>query len=270
MEDIKRLATTVIGLPTVVAIMIFANNYIVDAIIAIIAIISLHEYFNAISKKAKPIRWIGYAVCISIAFIHIIPMEYLKLIMPVTISCVSLVLFLHVILTEMKVTFKDVAYTFFGITYAPIFLMYLAVIRGMDNGRILIWYVFICAWATDIFAYLTGRYIGTHHFSKISPHKTIEGCIGGIAGASVIAIIYTFFINQYFGLNYSYLFVAIITAILSAVSQVGDFAASSIKRYVEIKDYGELIPGHGGMLDRIDSLLFIAPFAYVLFSLFMQ
>lgn len=270
MEDFKRLFTTVIGLPAVVAIIIFANNYIVDAIIALIAIISLHEYFNAVSKKSTPIRWVGYAVCISIAFIHIIPVEYLKLYIPVTISFVSIVLFLHVILSEMKIDFKDVVYSFFGIIYAPIFLMYLAVIRGMDNGKVLIWYVFIASWATDIFAYLFGRYLGKHNFSKISPHKTIEGCLGGILGASTVGIIYTYVINQYLGLNYSLVFVAIIIAILSVISQIGDFAASCIKRFVGIKDYSELIPGHGGMLDRIDSLLFIAPFAYILFTLIMQ
>lgn len=270
MEDFKRLASTAIGLPAVVAIIIFANNYIIDIVVAIIAIISLHEYFNAISKKANPVRWIGYISCISIAFIHIIPTEYLKLIVPVTISLTSLVLFLYVILSEMKVNFKDVAYTFFGIIYAPIFLMFIAVIRGMNNGEILIWYVFIAAWATDIFAYLGGKYLGKHNFSKISPHKTIEGCIGGIVGAAVVAIMYTYFVNQYFVLNYSYILVTILSAILSAISQIGDFAASSIKRYVDIKDYGELIPGHGGMLDRIDSLLFIAPFAYILFTLLMQ
>ena len=269
MEDFKRLATTIIGLPSVVAIMIFANNYIIDIIIAIIAIITLKEYFNAIAKKANPIRWIGYIVCISIAFIHIIPMEYLNLYMPITISSVFLILFLHVILSKMKTTFKDVAYTFFGIIYAPIFLIYIAMVRGMENGRILIWYLFISAWATDIFAYMVGRYLGKHHFSKISPHKTIEGCIGGIAGAVIIAIIYTYVINKYFAMDYSYLFIGIIVAILSIISQIGDFAASSIKRYVDIKDYSELIPGHGGMLDRIDSLLFIAPFAYLLFLFIM-
>lgn len=269
MEDFKRLTTTIVGLPAVVAIITFANNYIVDAIIAFIACIALTEYYNAISKKAKTIKWIGYIVCISIAFIHIIPMEYLKLIMPITVSFVSLVLFLHVILSEMDINFKDVSYNFFGIMYAPVFLMYLAVIRGMDNGRILIWYVFIAAWATDIFAYLVGRYLGKHYFSKISPHKTIEGCIGGILGAVVVSIIYTYVMNSLFSLNFSYLFIGIIAGLLSAISQIGDFAASSIKRYVDIKDFSELIPGHGGMLDRIDSLLFIAPFAYILFTLLM-
>ena len=86
-----------------------------------------------------------------------------------------------------------------------------------------------------------------------------------MSGAVVIAVLYTLAINKIFDLQYSYLFVVIVTAILSMIGQVGDFAASSIKRYVNIKDYSNLIPGHGGMLDRIDSLMFLAPFAYVIF-----
>ena len=78
---------------------------------------------------------------------------------------------------------------------------------------------------------------------------------------------YTFFVNNYLGMEYSYLYIGIIALILSLVGQIGDFAASSIKRYVDIKDFSNLIPGHGGMLDRIDSLIFLAPFAYALFTL---
>ena len=109
--------------------------------------------------------------------------------------------------------------------------------------------------------------MGKHKFSKVSPKKSIEGCIGGTIGAILIMLIYTYIINKYLGMNYSYLFIAGIGFILSLVGQIGDFSASSIKRFVDIKDYSNLIPGHGGMLDRIDSLIFLSPFAYALFTL---
>ena len=80
-------------------------------------------------------------------------------------------------------------------------------------------------------------------------------------------LIYTYIANTFWNMNYEYWFVAIIGAVLSLIGQIGDFAASSIKRYVDIKDYSNLIPGHGGMLDRIDSLIFIAPFAYIFFTI---
>ena len=146
--------------------------------------------------------------------------------------------------------------------------MFIPLIReNLANGKILIWYVFLTAWGTDIFAYLIGKRFGKHKFSKVSPKKSIEGCIAGILGAVIIALIYTVAINSIFEVQYSYVFIGIITAILSIAGQLGDFAASSIKRYVDIKDYSNLIPGHGGMLDRIDSLIFLAPFAYALFTL---
>lgn len=268
--DFKRIASALIGFPGVVAILVFANNYIVDIVISIVALIAMHEFYNAVAKESKPIRWIGYVACFSIAFIHIIPevlsetvIELIKtLFIPVTI----LTLFLHVILSKMKINFKDIAYTLFGILYIAVFIMFLALIRGIENGKVLIWYVFFSAWATDVFAYFVGKYLGKHKFSEISPKKTIEGCVGGTLGAVIIVLIYTYCINKFLIYEYSYIYASIVTVLLSIISQIGDFAASTIKRYVNIKDYSELIPGHGGMLDRIDSLLFIAPFAYVLFT----
>ena len=135
----------------------------------------------------------------------------------------------------------------------------------LENGKILIGYIFVVAWATDIFAYLIGKKFGKHKFSKVSPKKSIEGCIAGILGAVVVATLYTIIINKSFGVNYSCLILSLSAVIFSIISQVGDFTASSIKRFADVKDYGNLLPGHGGMLDRIDSLIFIAPFVYLMF-----
>ena len=126
-------------------------------------------------------------------------------------------------------------------------------------------YILIAAWGTDVFAYLIGKKFGKHKFSKVSPKKSIEGCIAGTIGAVLIMILYTFILNTYFQFNYSYIYIIIIGIVLSLIGQIGDFSASCIKRYVDIKDYSNLLPGHGGMLDRIDSVLFLAPFAYLLF-----
>ena len=167
----------------------------------------------------------------------------------------------------MKTNFKDVAYTIFGILYIITCISFVSLIRGMENGIILIWFAIIAAWGTDTFAYLIGKRFGKHKFSQVSPKKSIEGCIAGILGALLLVIIFTLAINNIYQLNYSYINVSIVTVILSIIGQIGDFAASSIKRYVNVKDYSNLIPGHGGMLDRIDSLIFLAPFAYVFFTM---
>ena len=266
--DIKRLTSALLGFPLVVLILTFGNKYVVDIFLMIVAMLGMQEYFNAVAKESKPVRWVGYLSCIAIALVHIlpenVPEQTNKMILLIAIPLINLILFAHVIITNMKINFKDIAYTLFGIIYVIGCIIFLALLRGMTNGRILIWYAIIAAWGTDIFAYLIGKRFGKHKFSEVSPKKSIEGCIAGIIGAIVIAILYTLAINKIFDLQYSYLCIVIITAILSIVGQVGDFAASSIKRYVNIKDYSNLIPGHGGMLDRIDSLMFLAPFAYVL------
>lgn len=265
--DIKRITSGLLGFPLVLIILIIGDKYVVDIALAIIALLAMNEYLNAVSKVAKPVRWISYLSCFAIALIHIVPEEYLKMVVTLSAPTILLILFAQVIATEMKTNFKDIAYTFIGIFYVVFFMMFVAFINGMPNGNILIWYAIIAAWGTDIFAFFVGLLIGKHKFSKVSPKKSIEGCIAGTIGAVLLVLLYTYIVNIFFGMNYSYLYFAGIGLILSLIGQIGDFAASSIKRFVDIKDFSNLIPGHGGMLDRIDSLIFLAPFAYALFTL---
>ena len=265
MENMKRITSALLGFPLVLAIFIIGNKQVVDVALAIIAVLAMSEYFNAVEKVAKPVRWLGYISCFSIAFIHIIPVECLNMVVTLAVPTILTILFAQVIATDMKTNFKDIAYTFIGIFYVVFFMMFVAFINGMENGNILIWYAILAAWGTDIFAYIIGKHFGKHKFSKISPKKSIEGCIGGTIGGTILMLIYTYAANNFWGMNYEYLTITIIGVILSILGQIGDFSASTIKRYVDIKDYSNLIPGHGGMLDRIDSLIFLAPFAYVIF-----
>ena len=265
--DIKRITSGLLGFPLVLIILLIGNRYIVDIALAIIALLAMNEYFNAVQKVSNPVRWVGYLSCFSIAIIHLVPQESLNMVVTLSVPTILLILFAQVIATDMKTSFKDIAYTFLGIFYVVFFMMFVAFIDGMDNGKILIWYAIIAAWGTDIFAYFIGKHFGKHKFSKVSPKKSIEGCIAGTVGAILLMLLYTYVANTFWGMNYSYGFIAMIGLILSLIGQIGDFAASSIKRYVDIKDYSNLIPGHGGMLDRIDSLIFLAPFAYALFTL---
>lgn len=218
--------------------------------------------------KAHPIDWMGYIAAASISIIHIVPMDFALKMIGLLLSGTILVLFAYVIATSGKTTIQDIAITFFGIFYVVIFLMFVPIIReNLQNGKLLIWFVFFSAWGTDIFAYLIGKHFGKHHFTEISPNKTIEGCIAGSIGAVIMVVIYAVVCNIVFKTQMNYIYVAVIGLLLSLVSQIGDLAASSVKRYTGIKDFSNLIPGHGGMLDRIDSILFIAPFAYFLLEL---
>lgn len=267
MNNLKRIITAVIGLPIVAAILIFGNKYLIDVVFAIVAEISIYEYFHAISKEYKPVKFLGYIAALLIAFIHIIPIEILTKTAAIFVPTSIVILFASVVITKMEIKPKDIFATFFGICYIIGFIIFLPMIYGEANGKFLIWYILIAAWGTDTFAYSVGRRIGKHKLTSISPKKSIEGSIAGTIGAIAIALIYTYIVQKYVDLNISYLVIAGVTFVLSILSQLGDLSASSIKREMEIKDYGNIFPGHGGMLDRIDSIIFVAPFAYLLLVL---
>ena len=157
--DIKRITSALLGFPLVLLILLIGNKYIVDISLSIIAILAMDEYFNAVSKVSKPVKWLGYISCLSICLIHVVPVQYLSTAVTLSIPVILLILFAQVIATEMKTSFKDIAYTFLGICYVVFFMMYVALIDGMNNGKILIWYAIIAAWGTDIFDYFVGKAI---------------------------------------------------------------------------------------------------------------
>jgi phosphatidate cytidylyltransferase len=145
-------------------------------------------------------------------------------------------------------------------------LSYIYQVRILDDGAWIVWLIFIGAWGSDTCAYAVGVLFGKHKFApKLSPKKSLEGCIGGIVGAALIGFLYATAIGSYITqLQNPQLIFAIIGAASSVISQIGDLAASAIKRNHNIKDYGNLIPGHGGILDRFDSIIFTAPIVFYL------
>jgi phosphatidate cytidylyltransferase len=272
--NLKRLLTGIIGFPIVLAVLVLGNRYVIDILMAVVSIFAIYEYSKcAKHKDINIVTWLGYIASLLIAILHVFPTERILLIISILFPLLIFILFLHVIITNMKITFKDIVYTLFGIAYIVGFLMFFALLYGSEHlpwnltGKIAIWYVLFSAWGTDTVAYLVGKNLGKHKFSKVSPNKTIEGCVGGMLGAVVGGVIFTFFINLYLDTTVPLVAAGIIVAILSIIGQFGDFSASVVKRSFEVKDFSELFPGHGGMIDRIDSIMFIAPFAYVIFTL---
>lgn len=269
--NVKRILSALIGFPLVVVIFIFANNICMDVAVSILSIICMYEYFKCFgqSKKYNPSSWLGYIVSVLIAFESFVSQDIVKNIMISMIPISILALAVELVFSKGKKNIVDIAITVFGICYIPMMLSFLSFIRNMDGGKILIWYPIIAAWGSDIWAYTIGKHFGKHQYTEISPNKTIEGCVAGILGALIMAIIFTVVINNVFQAGINYIAIGVITAILSAIGQIGDLTASSIKRHCKIKDFGELIPGHGGMLDRFDSVIFIIPFAYISIMLFI-
>lgn len=265
--NLKRILTGLIGFPIVVATLMLGNIYITDIVFAIVIFISISEFNKAISKY-KPVKSIGYILSILVAFIHIIPAEIVSKAIIIAIPLTIAILFIKVIISKMDTNFNDIAVQLFGIVYIIGFTAFMPILYASENGKYLIMYILLSAWGSDTFAFFVGSKFGKHKLSIISPLKSIEGSIAGVFGATLVCIIYTMIINKFTVLGINYIYIILVSIILSFCSQLGDLAASSIKRYVGIKDYGNLIPGHGGMLDRIDSLIFTAPFAYFLLTMF--
>ncbi len=155
---------------------------------------------------------------------------------------------------------------FFGIVYLAVCLSFIYQTRILPDGQFSVWLIFTCSWGCDTMAYVTGRLFGKHKMAPVlSPKKSIEGAVGGVIGAALIGGIYAAIAGRYMQSSSNQILIyALISAVGALISMVGDLAASAIKRNHNIKDYGKLIPGHGGILDRFDSVIITAPIIYML------
>lgn len=161
---------------------------------------------------------------------------------------------------------SQVMISMFSWLYAPLMLSFIYLTReGFEHGNYLVWFIFLCSWGSDTCAYAVGVLIGKHKMTpKLSPKKSVEGAVGGIVGAALLFVLYTHFaVNRYSAASLSLLLVAVLGAAGAVVSMIGDLAASAIKRDHGIKDYGKLIPGHGGIMDRFDSVIIAAPLVFI-------
>ena len=177
--------------------------------------------------------------------------------MAIIISMI-LILFVYVF-GYPKYHAEQVMAAFFGVVYVAVMLSFIYLTRSLPDGKFLVWLIFLCSCGCDTCAYCVGMLIGKHKMAPVlSPKKSIEGAVGGVAGAALLGVIYAAATQ---GKMAEY---ALICAVGALISMVGDLAASAIKRNQNIKDYGKLIPGHGGILDRFDSVIITAPVIYYL------
>lgn len=260
-----RVLTSVIGIPVVVALVALGSPVLNGAGL-IIGLIGLYEYFRSIKKKYNPIEWLGYSALI-VYFVGMNKvMEHFM-----TFSVVLMMLLLIcMVFTYPKYTISDIGVSYFGPLYVGILLSYIILIRGLDHGAFYVGLLFISGWGSDSCAYFAGRYFGAHKLAPVlSPKKTVEGAIGGAIGACLLGILFALGYHYFIGTFSMQDFIVIgsITFIGALLSQLGDLAASAIKRHVQTKDFGNLFPGHGGVLDRFDSILFVSPFIYYAIAL---
>ena len=180
---------------------------------------------------------------------------------------ISFMMFMFVyVFTYPKFKADQVMPAFFGVVYVAVMLSFIYLTRNLPDGKFLVWLIFLCSWGCDTCAYCVGILIGKHKMAPVlSPKKSIEGAVGGVAGAALLGLIYALAAGKFFPeFDHSPAVYALICAVGALISMVGDLAASGIKRNHNIKDYGKLIPGHGGILDRFDSVIFTAPVIYFL------
>lgn len=174
------------------------------------------------------------------------------------ILALVMIMFVYVF-TYPKYQANQIMASFFAVVYVGVMLSYIYQTRMLEGGKFHVWLIFLCSWGADTCAYCVGMLIGKHKMAPIlSPKKSVEGAVGGVAGAALLGFLFQLATD---GPSYEY---AVICAVGALISMVGDLAASAIKRNMEIKDYGTLIPGHGGILDRFDSVIFTAPIIYYL------
>lgn len=263
-----RLLSSVV-LVVLALVTILTGGYLLAAVLLFLSLTAFHELMKACKLSGERGRisgpeLIGGIGIIAYYLVMTLTQErnYLFLIL---ITILIALMFLYVF-TFPKYRAEQVMCAFFCVAYAPVMLSFIYLVRVLPYGIYTVWMIFISSWICDTCAYLSGMLLGKHKLAPVlSPKKSVEGAIGGIVGSALVGALYGYFIVEAVisEQQITWIFV-LISAVGAIVSQVGDLAASAIKRNHEIKDYGKLIPGHGGVMDRFDSVIFTAPMIYFL------
>lgn len=250
MKDLKpRLITAVIGIILIIGV-INIGGYVLGGSILALSLIGLRELYKAFENTGyKPIYWAGYLSTIGLFISETLVNLNFKAILMIVV----LLLLIEFLLKD-DIKIHNLGITLLGVLYVPLSLFHIYLL----DGQIFIWLIFIVAFGSDTFAYFAGNLFGKRKLSPtISPNKSIEGSIGGIIGAIILACLFNYFLVK--GDMWKFV---IIGGLGSIVSQLGDLVASKIKRASGIKDYGKIFPGHGGVMDRFDSVMFSGPLIY--------
>lgn len=268
MSAIKKLMTksflerTISGIVLVIIalVTIILGDDVLLVTIGAISLIGFYELAKVFEMEWKLPGIIGYAA--AIAYFVMLRLELSEYLLMFFILYLILLLAAYV-LTFPKFRADDIMAVFFGMFYVVLMLSYIYQVRMMEDGKYIVWLIFLCSWGCDTCAYLAGVMFGKHKMAPVlSPKKSVEGGIGGVAGAALLGFLYALVFKENISLGNPTILFPIVCAVGGIISQIGDLAASGIKRNHDIKDYGKLIPGHGGILDRFDSVIITAPIIY--------
>ena len=259
-----RVLSALLGIPLILFVLYFRGLYLYF-FIAAVSLVGLFEYYRAMSNiNMHTNKMLGYISVIVYYIMFLLPINFQRPGLLIAISVMTL--FTYEIVTQ-KHGIPEISINILGIVYIPFLFSHLLFIEKLKYGNIILWLPFLTAWFTDTFAYFVGVYMGRVKLCPgISPKKTVEGAIGGIIGSVALSILTGFIMNM-LGVDIKIIHFVITGFLCGIASEIGDLSASYIKRYTGIKDFGNLIPGHGGILDRFDSILFTAPIIYYYFVL---
>ena len=249
-----------IVLVAIALLTIISGGYVLFCTLLAISLIGMYELYRAMEVQKKgDVLLAGAGYLGAVLYYLLMLLDFRKFGAVMIVAAVVLLMFVYVF-SYPKYHADQVMAAFFGVVYVAVMLSFIYLTRMLpDGGVYLVWLIFLCSWGCDTCAYCVGMLVGKHKMAPVlSPKKSIEGAAGGVAGAALLGLIYAAAIG---GKLLEY---ALICAIGALISMVGDLAASAIKRNRNIKDYGKLIPGHGGILDRFDSVIFTAPVIYLL------
>ena len=243
------------------------GDIVFAAAVAVVILLMLHECYAA-SKASRAMRVTGFicsAILMSAGIPFVIGYNFHTTAELCAMAAI-LIIFINMVLVVAlhgRWNYREVLSNAFLTMYVTVSMACVMLSKSyFGNGYMML--VFLCAWSSDSFAYLTGRFIGKHKLiPNVSPNKTVEGAIGGVVGAAVVCTVYIFILNKALGLDAPWLAIGALTGVVGSVfGQIGDLVASAIKRDTGVKDFGTFFPGHGGFMDRFDSVMFIAPFVF--------
>ncbi len=266
----KRIITGIAILLAAIPGLIFSHTHVLTAYVVILALIAGYELLACIGLKTKiapVIVTIAYVLALTLPS-RSIGDEYAFYALAGTFIYIFL-MFVCSVLSRGSVDFALAAETAVCVAYSTLGFALVGRLRDMRYGFQMFLLVFIAAFLTDIFAYFVGCAIGRHKLiPDVSPKKTVEGAIGGILGCVLVTVLYGMLLSWKFDIKLGLVPLSLLAVVLSVVSQLGDLVLSQLKRRHGIKDFGKLFPGHGGVLDRFDSVLAVGSFLYLLWYLF--
>lgn len=260
-----RVITAIAALAAFVGILLLPPIVFTIALAAVI-LVMLYECYAA-TKADTSMKIVGFisAALMMLTMSFVLHDDYTVFFVYIAATVILLLYMVLVIVKHGKRDYRDILANGFLTLYITVSMWCILYARQFFHTELML-LIFICAWTCDTFAYFTGRFFGKHKLiPHVSPNKTIEGAVGGVVGAVICCLIYLFILyklpsSDFIANIYHWIaYFAAVGFVGGICSQVGDLIASSIKRDEDIKDFGWIFPGHGGFMDRFDSVMFISP-----------